>query len=89
MLNPKTCSVVGIDHGTANCCVAVYRNDRIDVAVNNEGQRTTPSMAAYLEDGGTLVGAAAQHRIGSGNVLFGMNLPQIIPNLPSHNQFQT
>ncbi len=67
----KMCAVVGIDHGTTNSSVGVFRNGRVEIAANLEGHRITPSVVAYQEDGEPLVGNGAFKRIDSANTVFG------------------
>ena len=46
--------IIGIDLGTTNSCVAVMDGKEPKVLANAEGERTTPSMIAFIE-GGELV----------------------------------
>ncbi|KTD98121.1 molecular chaperone DnaK [Pseudoalteromonas sp. CR1] len=54
--------IIGIDLGTTNSCVAVLDGDKARVIENAEGDRTTPSIIAYTQDGETLVGQSAKRQ---------------------------
>jgi len=54
--------IIGIDLGTTNSCVAVLDGDKARVIENAEGDRTTPSIIAYTQDGETLVGQPAKRQ---------------------------
>jgi molecular chaperone DnaK len=54
--------IIGIDLGTTNSCVAVMDGDKARVIENSEGDRTTPSVVAYTEDGEVLVGQSAKRQ---------------------------
>ncbi|VBB69294.1 Chaperone protein DnaK [invertebrate metagenome] len=54
--------VIGIDLGTTNSCVALMEGKDVRVIENTEGARTTPSMAAFTDDGERLVGQAAKRQ---------------------------
>ena len=55
-------SYYGIDLGTTNSCVAILDGDTARVIENAEGDRTTPSIIAYTDDGETLVGQPAKRQ---------------------------
>lgn len=54
--------IIGIDLGTTNSCVAVLDGGKARVIENAEGDRTTPSVIAYTQDGETLVGQPAKRQ---------------------------
>ncbi|WP_163132283.1 molecular chaperone DnaK [Agarivorans sp. Alg241-V36] len=54
--------IIGIDLGTTNSCVAVLDGDTPKVIENAEGDRTTPSIIAFTDDGETLVGQPAKRQ---------------------------
>ena len=54
--------IIGIDLGTTNSCVSVLDGDAPRVIENAEGDRTTPSIVGYTEEGEILVGQAAKRQ---------------------------
>ena len=54
--------VIGIDLGTTNSCVAIMEGKQAKVIENAEGQRTTPSVVAFLDKDERLVGQPAKRQ---------------------------
>lgn len=55
-------TVIGIDLGTTNSCVAVIEGDAPTVITNKEGYRTTPSVVAFTKSKERIVGDAAKRQ---------------------------
>lgn len=56
-------TVIGIDLGTTNSCVAVIEGDTPTVITNKEGYRTTPSVVAFTKSKERIVGDAAKRQV--------------------------
>jgi molecular chaperone DnaK len=54
--------IIGIDLGTTNSCVSVMEGGKPKVIENAEGDRTTPSVVGYTEEGEILVGQSAKRQ---------------------------
>ena len=54
--------IIGIDLGTTNSCVAVMEGNQPTVIINNEGQRTTPSVVAFTDGVERKVGSPAKRQ---------------------------
>ncbi len=54
--------IIGIDLGTTNSCVAVMEGNQPTVIINNEGERTTPSVVAFTDGGERKIGNPAKRQ---------------------------
>ena len=53
---------IGIDLGTTNCCVGVWKNDQIQIVANIMGNKTTPSVISFSKNE-LLIGNSAKNQI--------------------------
>jgi heat shock protein 1/8 len=67
-------TAIGIDLGTTYSCVAIYKDESVEILPNAVGNKTTPSMVAFSPDSEPIVGDAAKAQLPTNpnNTVFGV-----------------
>lgn len=55
-------TIVGIDLGTTNSLISIFRNGKVEQIPNSFGEYLTPSVVSFDEEGNVYVGKIAKER---------------------------
>jgi len=61
-MSTRKSKAIGIDLGTSYSCIAVWRNNRVEIIPNDQGNRVTPSYVAFT-DTERLIGDSAKNQL--------------------------
>lgn len=56
-------TIIGIDLGTTNSCVGIWKNNKVEILTNEHGSKTTPSVVFYNNNKQSVVGEFAMQRL--------------------------